>query len=81
MGKTTLALNLLGKAHENYLNWDIDEHRENVLLGELPPSGMLIFDEIHKNRTWRRFLKGLFDLGLFFFSASDTGESYKIFNG
>lgn len=63
VGKTTLALNLLGKEKSNYLNWDIDENRESILKGEFPPNGMLVFDEIHKNRRWRQLLKGLYDKG------------------
>lgn len=61
VGKTTLALNIL-KGKAGYLNWDVDEHREKILKRELPPAGLLVFDEIHKYRPWRNYLKGLFDL-------------------
>lgn len=61
VGKTTLALSLL-KNEQAYLNWDIAEHREKILKRELPPVDMLVFDEIHKYRSWRNYLKGLFDL-------------------
>ncbi|MDZ4678442.1 MAG: AAA family ATPase [Oligoflexia bacterium] len=61
VGKTTVALNLLGNAKENYLNWDINEHRDSILRNELPPKGLLVLDEIHKNKSWRRFVKGLYD--------------------
>ncbi len=60
VGKTTLALGLPG-ARRAYLNWDIGAHRERILKGELPPGRLWIFDEIHKHRRWRNFLKGLFD--------------------
>lgn len=60
VGKTTLARSLPG-AQEGYLNWDIPEHRERILKGELPPSFLWIFDEIHKYRLWRNYLKGLYD--------------------
>src|SRR5512137_1164811 len=60
VGKTTLARSL-PKAGRGYLNWDIFEHREQILRRELPPSGLWIFDEIHKYRGWRNLLKGLYD--------------------
>jgi hypothetical protein len=60
VGKTTLALSLPG-AEGGYLSWDIPEHRERILRRELPPGPLWIFDEIHKYRTWRNYLKGLYD--------------------
>lgn len=63
VGKTTMALNLLGKKTVSYLNWDIDIDREKILRGELPRDGMLVLDEIHKHRLWRRLTKGLYDQG------------------
>jgi predicted AAA+ superfamily ATPase len=60
VGKTTLALGLPG-ARAGYLNWDSADHRERILRGELPPGKLWIFDEIHKYRRWRNYLKGLYD--------------------
>jgi predicted AAA+ superfamily ATPase len=60
VGKTTLARALPG-ASPGYLNWDVAEHRERILLRELPPSRLWVFDEIHKYRSWRAFLKGAYD--------------------
>ena len=60
VGKTTLARSLPG-SKAGYLNWDVAEHRERILRGELPPSRLWIFDEIHKYRRWRNYLKGLYD--------------------
>ncbi len=60
VGKTTLAKSLPGAA-AGYLNWDIAEHRERILRRELPVGPLWIFDEIHKYRPWRNYLKGLFD--------------------
>jgi hypothetical protein len=60
VGKTTLALALPG-ARAGYLNWDAAEHRERILRGELPPGRLWVFDEIHKYRRWRNYLKGLYD--------------------
>jgi hypothetical protein len=59
-GKTTLSKELPG-AQEGYLNWDIEEDRERILSRKLPLSPLWIFDEIHKYRLWRNFLKGLYD--------------------
>jgi predicted AAA+ superfamily ATPase len=60
VGKTTLALSLPG-ARRGYLNWDVAEHRERILRRELPSSQLWVFDEIHKYRSWRNLLKGLYD--------------------
>lgn len=60
VGKTTMARGLPGGA-EGYLSWDIPEHRERILRRELPPGRLWVFDEIHKYRLWRNYLKGLYD--------------------
>lgn len=60
VGKTTLARSLPG-GDAGYLNWDIVHDRERILRAELPTSKLLIFDELHKYRGWRGFLKGVFD--------------------
>jgi predicted AAA+ superfamily ATPase len=60
VGKTTLARMLPG-ADRGYLNWDVAEHRERILRRELPSSRLWIFDEIHKYRHWRNYLKGVYD--------------------
>lgn len=60
VGKTTLALGLPG-ARAAYLNWDVAAHRERILKDELPPGKLWIFDEIHKYRRWRNYLKGIYD--------------------
>jgi len=60
VGKTTLALGLRG-ARKGYLNWDDPAHRDRILRGELPASPLWVFDEIHKWRGWRGFVKGKFD--------------------
>jgi predicted AAA+ superfamily ATPase len=61
VGKTTLARSI-AKDPQGYLNWDIAEHRERILKREIPTAEILILDEIHKYRSWRNYLKGLFDL-------------------
>lgn len=60
VGKTTLALGIQG-ARAAYLNWDMAPHRDRILRGELPPGTLWIFDEIHKYRRWRNYLKGIYD--------------------
>jgi hypothetical protein len=60
VGKTTLALTLPG-GKAGYLNWDIAEHRERILRGQLPPGPLWVFDEVHKYRKWRNYLKGVYD--------------------
>lgn len=60
VGKTTLARSLPGGV-AGYLNWDAAEDRERILRRELPESRLWVFDELHKYRSWRIFLKGLFD--------------------
>lgn len=60
VGKTTVAKSLPG-AGKGYLNWDIAEHRERILRRELPAAKLWVFDEIHKYRSWRNFLKGVYD--------------------
>jgi predicted AAA+ superfamily ATPase len=60
VGKTTLARSLL-KSSSHYLNWDVPADRDKILRGELPSAKRIAFDEIHKYRSWRNFLKGVFD--------------------
>lgn len=63
IGKTTLAKAVLGPGGEDrYLSWDIDSDRRRILKEDFPSGpGVLVLDEIHKYRRWRRLLKGLFD--------------------
>ena len=65
VGKTTLALHLLGDAggtrHPAYLNWDIAAHRQRILAGELPAERLIVLDEVHKYARWRGLLKGFYD--------------------
>jgi predicted AAA+ superfamily ATPase len=75
VGKTTTSLeaSLISSVH-HYFNWDDDKHRKLIIEGadavalaaqlerlhsEMP---ILVFDEIHKYRYWKRFLKGFFDV-------------------
>jgi predicted AAA+ superfamily ATPase len=61
-GKTTLARSLAMPTPQRYYNWDIDSDRRLLLASELDPDARLwILDEVHKFRTWRNWLKGLYD--------------------
>lgn len=74
VGKTTTSLTASSESPLHYyFNWDNDNHRALIIEGPeavakaanldqiqavLP---ILVFDEIHKFRYWKRFLKGFFD--------------------
>lgn len=63
VGKTFLS-KAIGANHAggfSYLNWDDDDDRGVILSKEFPRAGLLILDELHKNRRWRQLLKGLYD--------------------
>lgn len=61
-GKTTLAKKLDLVANARYYNWDLDRDRKLLLASQLDPEKKLwIFDELHKNRRWRNWLKGIYD--------------------
>lgn len=71
VGKTTLSLRFLQdienydapELHPAYFNWDYDLHRQQILTNKIPKDQkILVFDEIHKYKTWRRFLKGFYDV-------------------
>jgi len=75
VGKTTLARRLLAEFGnpDNYLNWDDFDHRQIILEGTeavidrlgldrlQPQKPLVVFDELHKFRHWKTFLKGFFD--------------------
>jgi predicted AAA+ superfamily ATPase len=61
VGKTTLARNLLGRARGGLLNWDVPADRDRILHADFPRIKLWVFDEIHKYRKWRNFLKGIYD--------------------
>lgn len=70
-GKTTLAQIIAeGFANSLYCNWDIPDHRTRLLenptfftaLARRDTSKpLIIFDEIHKYRDWKNYLKGVYD--------------------
>jgi len=64
VGKTTLALRLLGgedESHPAYFNYDDVRQRAALVRGELPKAPFVVLDEIHKYPRWRNLLKGFYD--------------------
>lgn len=65
VGKTTLAQGLIKDFHDGhpaYLNWDSDLHRKKIRAQQWPKSEpLIVFDEIHKFKTWRTLVKGFYD--------------------
>ena len=64
VGKTTMALNILGgdEQHPAYFNWDFADDKRKLLAGGLPSNQpLVVLDEIHKFKQWRNFIKGLYD--------------------
>ena len=69
VGKTTTCRELANI----YLDWDNEDHRQIILNGPAATADyagitrlsermpLIVFDEIHKYRRWKQFLKGFFD--------------------
>jgi len=75
VGKTTIALTTENLTQDlTYLNWDNKDHRKIILNGpafiadyaslnkSFETTPIIVFDEIHKYRNWKNFLKGFFDV-------------------
>ena len=64
VGKTTLCRNLVANHFKNsaYFNWDNRADRKTIMAATWPGDAeLLIFDEIHKYRQWKGFIKGEYD--------------------
>ncbi len=64
VGKTTLARQILeSEANGRYLSWDRREDRADIRAARWPPGSpaLVVLDELHKWRPWKRWLKGEFD--------------------
>lgn len=80
VGKTTLALDLLGRRaterHPAYLNWDDPRARARIRSAELPADEpLLVFDELHKYARWRGLVKGVWDTEKAFRKIVVTGSA------
>ncbi|MCB1107156.1 MAG: ATP-binding protein [Chlamydiia bacterium] len=75
VGKTTAGKRLKALTkHYYYLNWDNQDDREKMIKGPKviaeevglhqvrKEQTLIVFDEIHKYRKWKQFLKGFFDV-------------------
>jgi len=65
VGKTTLAKEFLS-SEQNYFNWDQTSFRKTLAKNpdavlEQSNTGIVVLDEIHKDRRWKQRLKGLYD--------------------
>ena len=64
VGKTSLA-RFIGENHfpaHQYLNWDYTPDRRDILQYRFKGNAkILLFDEIHKYKNWKNYLKGIFD--------------------
>jgi len=63
VGKTTLARTLLEQSGAGvYFNWDNRGDRGEIRAARWPgEGGLVVLDELHKWRGWKRWLKGEFD--------------------
>jgi predicted AAA+ superfamily ATPase len=63
VGKTTLSQQLLREfPNGQYLNFDVAAHRAVIQAQSWRQSApLLVFDEIHKMRDWKSWLKGAYD--------------------
>lgn len=64
VGKTTLCRDFVAAQFKNpaYFNWDNRTDRKAISAATWPgDADLLIFDEIHKYRPWKGFIKGEYD--------------------
>ncbi|MBK5970772.1 hypothetical protein CCR91_18920 [Thiorhodovibrio winogradskyi] len=62
-GKTTLAQMIASQFPDAHLfNWDVLPDRRVMLAQSwVPTASLLVFDELHKMKDWRAWLKGVYD--------------------
>lgn len=63
VGKTTLARSLFTENSIEYLNFDNSEDRKKILEHSWVREGkeLVVFDELHKMRKWKQWVKGIYD--------------------
>lgn len=88
VGKTTISKLISINYDESiYLNWDVDEHRELIISGQkfiekifplnrVGQKPLIIFDEIHKYKNWKNYIKGFYDLYKDDYKIIVTGSSH-----
>jgi uncharacterized protein len=79
VGKTTLAKLISKESYpaSRYFNWDNPQDRKKILAGRFfdPETRLVIFDEIHKYKKWKNFVKGQFDKHKEEFTILVTGSA------
>ncbi|MDR3559269.1 MAG: AAA family ATPase [Candidatus Pacebacteria bacterium] len=78
VGKTTLARQIGEGDYKkyDYLSWDNRQDRKRIIEGQFKADAdLLIFDEIHKYRQWKNYLKGEFDQNKDKFNILATGSA------
>jgi uncharacterized protein len=88
VGKTTIAKKLQSRFnHSLYLNFDSVKDRQKILEGQsfiediFPTTvsreskPLIIFDEIHKYKYWKNYIKGFYDLYYKYYSIIITGSA------
>lgn len=64
VGKTSMAKYIAENHYKSseYLNWDVREDRKNIIQSSFKgDAGIILFDEIHKYKDWKNYLKGQYD--------------------
>ncbi len=83
-GKTTLAKKLLGEREIGaYWNWDdvsfrrqwVKDPKDTLPRGGPASVPLVVYDEIHKAKGWKRSLKGVYDTAAYPFDAIVTGSA------
>lgn len=45
------------KTNENYLSWDVLSDRDIMRQFQFSPEKIVVFDEVHKFKSWRNLVK------------------------
>ena len=62
VGKTTLAKTFLTQEEDCYFNWDSRSDRRKILSAQWPAvRSTIVFDELHKYKNWKGWIKGEYD--------------------
>lgn len=88
VGKTTIALGMQKHFDQSiYLNWDVVKDREKIISGQdfienifplhvlRDQKPLVIFDEIHKYKDWKNYLKGFYDIYKNYYHILVTGSA------